>query len=80
LREFAYERVYTRPASVAQAAAVVDVLRALVEHYATFPIAASDDPVRAAVAYVGGMTDRFAFAKAVQVLGWDPARIPVGIS
>jgi dGTPase len=79
LRAFDYERIYTRPASVAQAGAVIDVLRALVEHYSAFPLGETDDPVRAAVTYVGGMTDRYAFGKAVEVLGWDPARIPPGI-
>jgi dGTPase len=81
LRAFDYERIYTRPASVAQADAVIDVLRALVEHYAAFPAdtGSGGDPVRNAVAYVGGMTDRYAFARAVEVLGWDPARLPVGI-
>ena len=33
LRRFNYERIYTQPASVAQADAVIAVLRALVEHY-----------------------------------------------
>ena len=33
LRAFNYERIYVRPASVAQSRAVIDVLRALVEHY-----------------------------------------------
>jgi dGTPase len=79
LRAFDYERIYTRPASIAQGAAVVAVLRALVEHFAAHPLAETDDPVRAAVAYVSGMTDRYAFATAVDVLGWDPARLPVGI-
>ncbi len=32
--------------------------------------------VRAAVAYVAGMTDRFAFGQAVAVLDWDPAKLP----
>ncbi len=31
------------------------------------------------VAYVAGMTDRFAFDLAVDCLGWDPAKLPVGI-
>jgi dGTPase len=31
------------------------------------------------VTYVAGMTDRFAFQAAVAHLGWDPARLPVGI-
>ena len=35
--------------------------------------------MRAAVTYVAGMTDRFAFQSAVAHLGWDPARLPVGI-
>jgi dGTPase len=79
LRAFDYERIYTRSASVAQADSVIAVLRALVEHYAA-EYAGEDDPVRAAVAYVGGMTDRFAFATAVGVLGWDEGRLPVGVS
>ena len=32
-----------------------------------------------AVAYVGGMTDRFACRQAVALLGWDTARLPQGI-
>jgi dGTPase len=33
LRAFNYERIYVRPASLAQSSAVVDVLRALVDFY-----------------------------------------------
>jgi dGTPase len=80
LRAFDYERIYTRPASVAQADAVIAVLRALVEHYAAHPLGETDDPVRAAVAHVGGMTDRFAFETAVAVLGWDRDRLPRGVA
>lgn len=80
LREFDYARIYTRPASVAQADAVVAVLRALVGHYAAHALPGEADPVRAAVAYVGGMTDRFAFETAVSVLGWDRSRLPRGVS
>ena len=85
LRAFNYERIYVRPASLAQSRAVVEVLRALVEFYVEHPAAMpspsafeleSDDPVRAAVAYVAGMTDRYAFDRAVAELGWDPARLP----
>jgi dGTPase len=85
LRAFNYERIYVRPASLAQSRAVVEVLRALVEFYlerpdrlpspAAFAVPA-DDRVRAAVAYVAGMTDRYAFDRAVAELGWDPARLP----
>ena len=89
LRAFNYERIYVRPASLAQSRAVVDVLRALVEFYAEMPGALPDaDPatepgteaaVRAAVAYVAGMTDRYAFDMAVHHLGWAPERLPRGI-
>ena len=63
---------------------VVAVLRALVEFYAERPAAsdvAANSPaaVRAAVTYVAGMTDRYAFDKAVDLLGWDPDRLPRGI-
>lgn len=84
-----YEHIYLRPASVEQGAAVDAVLRALVEHYTDRPnlidrasqgiTAGSDEAVRAAVAYVGGMTDRFAFETAVAHLGWDTGRLPAGI-
>ncbi len=85
LRAFNYERIYVRPASLAQSRAVVEVLRALVEFYveqpdrmpspAAFDVPA-DDRVRAAVAYVAGMTDRYAFDRAIAELGWDPDRLP----
>ena len=88
LRAFNYERIYTRPESLAQSAAVIAVLTALVEYYADHPdrlpddlrTAAVDDRarVRAAVTYVGGMTDRFAFGAALTLLGWDPDRLPKG--
>jgi dGTPase len=91
-RRFNYERVYLRPASRAQAQSVIDVLRALVDHYADRPNllpdasasppvgAGSEEAVRAAVAYVAGMTDRFACRQAVALLGWDPAKLPAGVS
>ena len=37
LRRFNYERIYLRPASVEQSAAVVELLRALVDHYTSHP-------------------------------------------
>jgi dGTPase len=84
LRAFNYERIYIRPDSLAQSRAVVEVLGALVEHYATHPDLLPDpelirDPVRAAVTYVAGMTDRYAFDAAVADLGWDPDRLPRGV-
>lgn len=88
LRSFNYERIYTRPESVAQAVAVVDVLRALVEYFAArprdIPWRIDADPggpeaLRATVTWVGGMTDRYAFETAVRVLGWPRERLPQGI-
>lgn len=80
LRAFNYERIYTRPESLAQSEAVVAVLRALVEFYLEhperLPSDVGGDPVHAAVAYVGGMTDRFAFETAVELLGWRRDRLP----
>ncbi|MDO5678025.1 MAG: HD domain-containing protein [Propionibacteriaceae bacterium] len=84
LRRFNYERIYTRPESVAQSVTVVAVLRDLVNFYLENPRALpqeyhGDDLVRGAVTYVGGMTDRFAFEQAQQRLGWDPKKLPRGI-
>ena len=42
-------------------------------------IAGSADAVRAAVTYVAGMTDRFAFSQARAHLGWDPSSLPAGL-
>jgi dGTPase len=89
-RQFNYDEVYLRPASREQAAAVVRVLRALVERYADRPnllpadrchglSAGSSEAVRAAVTYVAGMTDRFACQQAVALLGWDRDKLPKGV-
>jgi dGTPase len=89
MRAFNYERIYTRPDSLAQAAAVIEVLRALVAYYCEHPTSIPSDVatqeldhdvvVQAAVTYVAGMTDRFAFETAADLLGWDPERLPRGI-
>lgn len=89
LRAFNYERIYIRPDSLAQSAAVIEVLHALVEHFTTHPGAmpadftnsdyTDDQRLRAAVNYVAGMTDRFAFETAADLLDWDPDRLPRGI-
>jgi dGTPase len=90
-RGFNYEHIYLREASVAQATAVIAVLRALVEHFADRPnaipavrdtgglAAGAPEAVQAAVGYVAGMTDRFACRQAVALLGWDPAKLPKAI-
>ena len=88
LRAFNYERIYVRPASLAQSRVVIEVLQALVEHYIARPSAipqlpsadpGTDEAVRAAVTYVAGMTDRYAFGLAVRELGWNADRLPQGI-
>lgn len=85
LRAFNYERIYTRPESVQQSKAVVNVLRSLVHYYLEHPAAMpaefhqEADPVRGVITYVGGMTDRFAFDRAEELLGWDPHMLPRGI-
>jgi dGTPase len=89
-RRVDYEKIYLRPASVAQGNAVVAVLRALVEYFADRPnaipavresgvAAGSEAAIRTAVTYVAGMTDRFAMATAISELGWDPDRLPRGV-
>jgi len=88
LRAFNYERIYVRPASLAQSAAVVEILQALVEFYLRHPDRVpgpvvfdrgSEQAVHAAVTYVAGMTDRYAFSTAVSELGWAPDRLPRGL-
>ena len=90
-RVFNFERIYLRPASVAQAERVVELLRSLTHWYADHPsavdegaggggaAAATTDPVVAAVHHVSGMTDRYALRMAVELLGWDPAKLPRGV-
>ena len=90
-RQCNYERIYLRPASLAQGETVVALLRALVEHFCDQPngipnvrqhggmSAGSDEAARAAVAYVAGMTDRFAVSTALGELSWDRARLPRGV-
>ena len=92
-RVFNYEEIYLRPASLAQASRVIDLLQALVDHFSGNPGALPPDAlgdaageqaataavVHAAVRYVSGMTDRFACRTGVRMLGWDSARLPVGL-
>lgn len=83
LRSFNHEHIYLRAESIDQADTVIDMLRALVEHLIAHPDhlpseAADADPVLAAVAYVDGMTDRYACSSAVQLLGWRPDQLPRG--
>ena len=88
-RQFNYEHVYLRPASQAQAAqrhrAAAGAGRALrrpaepAARASTGVDAGSREALHAAVAYVGGMTDRFACRQGVTLLGWPVERLPRGI-
>ncbi|CAB5077902.1 MAG: HD domain-containing protein [Actinobacteria bacterium] len=83
LRSFNYERIYNRHDSIQQGQAVIDVLTALVEHFIaspqSLPTVSHGDPITAAVTYVAGMTDRFAFDTATRLLNWPSERRPLGI-
>ncbi len=87
-RRFNYDNIYLRPASQAQATAVISLLRALVEYFAGSPNllpdahdlpAGSPEALHAAVAYVGGMTDRFACRQGIVLLDWPRDQLPQGI-
>jgi len=90
LRQFDYEHIYLRPASVHQAGAVIRRLQALGERYADRPNllpsersagveAGSAEAMGEAVTYVSGMTDRFACQQALALLGWDRSQLPKGV-
>ncbi len=90
-RTFNYETIYLRDASQNQAGAVISMLRGLVEYFASSPellpsISGADSTnhdevavLHHAVAYVAGMTDRFACHSAVTLLGWSSDQLPRGI-
>ena len=90
-RSFNYESIYLRGVAREQASAVVGMLRALVEFYASHPnqipdvarqggvVESESESMVAAVAYVAGMTDRFACRSAVTLLDWPIDRLPNGI-
>ena len=89
-RRFNYDAIYHRAESRAQAQSVIDMLRALVDHYIGNPRllpahdespfdAGSVNAAHEAVAYVGGMTDRFACKQAVLLLDYPAERLPQGI-
>ncbi len=89
-RAFNYRAIYMRGPSQVQAAAVVDLLRALVDYFAEHPQLIPDESqtelrageaaaLHAAVGYVAGMTDRFACRSAVRLLGWPDDRLPSGL-
>ena len=89
-RDFNFERIYLRPAAQRQAERVVALLRGLVERFADAPRTLPDPDAAGvepgslaatalAVRYVSGMTDRFALALGVELLGWRPEHLPRGV-
>lgn len=87
-RGFNYEQIYLRPASREQADRVITVLQALVEHLSEDPRRLPERLVEddseagirhAAVAWVAGMTDRYAINAAREWLDFDPDALPRGI-
>jgi dGTPase len=90
-RSMNYERIYLRPESLRQGRDVVTVLQALVEHFAANPtrlpqidpsageLPDGEGSLHRAVAYVAGMTDRFACVTAIGELGWNPDQLPRGL-
>ena len=72
-RRVDYERIYLRPASVAQGIAVVEVLRALVEHFADRPNAI---PGRARVG--GRRRQRGGATNCCRICGWDDGPVRDG--
>jgi dGTPase len=92
-RAFNFERIYLRPASVRQAERVIALLRGLVEHFVDVPARmppettglhadvrpGTKEAAAVAVRYVSGMTDRYALALGVELLGWRPDDLPRGV-
>jgi dGTPase len=89
-RQFNYESIYHRPESRMQADSVISMLRSLVDHYIATPMllpswhdqpfdAGTTTAAHEAVAYVGGMTDRFACRQAVTLLDYPREKLPQGI-
>jgi dGTPase len=92
-RAFNFERIYLRPAAQRQAERVIRLLSGLVDHFAdaprrmppvrnaevAMPVPGSPEAAALAVHYVSGMTDRFALALGVDLLGWRPDDLPRGV-
>lgn len=80
-RAFNFDRIYLRPASIAQGKSVIHLLQALVEYltaHAELLPQTHEDPTVDAVAYVAGMTDRFACRMAISQMGWAIDDLPRG--
>jgi len=92
-RAFNFDRIYLRPAARRQAQKVVGLLQGLVDFFVDAPArlpadatgahprvgAGSLEAAAVAVRYVSGMTDRYALALGVELLGWRPEDLPRGV-
>lgn len=87
-RAFNFERIYLRPAARRQADKVIALLRGLVDFFVDAPARlvggadlapGSAEAAAQAVRYVSGMTDRYALALGVELLGWRPEDLPRGV-
>ena len=87
-RAFNFDRIYLRPAARRQAEKVIGLLRGLVDFFVDAPARAtggagvepgSAEAAARAVRYVSGMTDRYALALGVELLGWRPEDLPRGV-
>ena len=92
-RDFNFEHIYLRAASRRQAERAIRLLRGLVDHFTdaprrvpsvrdgevVAPAPGSAEAAALAVHYVSGMTDRFALALGVDLLGWRPDDLPRGV-
>jgi len=88
-----FERIYLRPAPMDQAEKSVRLLRGLCEHFIDMPGlipdvasgetehpgADTDTAAELAVRYVSGMTDRYALALGIELLGFTPGDLPKGV-
>jgi dGTPase len=92
-RAFNFDRIYLRPAAQRQADKVIALLRGLVDFFVDAPSRLPSDATgrhdalqpgsleaaAVAVRYVSGMTDRYALALGVELLGWRPEELPRGV-
>jgi dGTPase len=92
-RAFNFDRIYLRPAAQRQADKVVGLLRGLVDFFVDAParlperatgrhdalVPGSLEAAAVAVRYVSGMTDRYALALGVELLGWSASDLPRGV-
>lgn len=88
-----FERIYLRPASIVQADRSVRLLQSLCDYFIDMPGQIPDvsqgviphpgggsvEAAEAAVHYISGMTDRYALHLGVEVLGFAPASLPLGV-